>query len=147
MVALNEYAALSAQVYNNERGNRGPKNKLELPASWLQLSPASGFPAQTSYNQNFFSFTAGAYVNSITKEIVIAYKGTDFLLEFSGRIWTTIGDVITDVAAVVNSEVSAVQLVQAATYYADVKKWAIANGYNPNNKSINDEIYHWQLAA
>src|SRR5437773_335311 len=96
MATLNDYAALAAIVYNNERGNRGTTNNLPLPTEWEQLRAANGFPAQASYDDNFFSFTAGAYVNAATGEIVVSYKGTDFLVEFSGRAWNTVGDILTD---------------------------------------------------
>ena len=106
MATLSDYAALAAFVYNNERGNRGATNKLALPVEWEQLRAAIGFPAQTSYDDNFFSFTAGAFVNQSTGEIVISYKGTDFLVEFSGRAWNTVGDILTDLSAGVGGFVS-----------------------------------------
>ena len=79
-VSIEEYAAFSAAVYNDQRGGGTSilpserQNILSIPEGWVQLSPISGFPAQASYDRNLMSFTAGAYVNSSTGEIVIAYK-------------------------------------------------------------------------
>ena len=141
MATLQEYAALSAVIYNDQRGG-GPKvadrqNLLGLPAGWVALSnTATGFPSQALYDTNFFSFTAGAYVNSTTGEIVISYKGTDFLLELAGRAWNTVGDMVTDVTAGVGAGVAGAQLTQAATYYQEVRKWAAANGYDSGKISL-----------
>jgi Ca2+-binding RTX toxin-like protein len=136
MTTLNEYAVLSAHIYNNERGVRSEVNTLPLPTGWDKLGTVTGFPAQASYDDNFFSFTAGAYVNSSTGEIVIAYKGTDFLLEFAGRAWNTVGDMLTDLSGGVGGFVSTAQFVQAATYYEEVKKWATDHGYASNKISF-----------
>ena len=101
MVSNIEYAALAAQVYNDQRGGGvaiGDANKLGIPAGWLQLSTSTGFTVGDSLNAiNPFSFTGGAYLNQATGEIVVAYKGTDFLLEFSDRAWNTVADLLTDV--------------------------------------------------
>jgi hypothetical protein len=136
MTSLPEYAALAAYVYNNERGLRSTTNRLDVPPSWAGLDPANGFPQQTSYDDNFFSFTAGAFVNQSTGEIVISYKGTDFLLELTGRTWNTLGDMATDVAAGMAGYLSLPQFVQAAAYYQDVKKWATQNGYDASKISF-----------
>jgi hypothetical protein len=136
MITLPEFAALAAVVYNNERGNRTVSNRLDVPAGWQTLGPANGFPAQTAYDGNFFSFTAGTFVNSATGEIVVSYKGTDFLLEFAGRSWNTVGDMLTDISGGVGGFVSTAQFVQAATYYEEVKKWASADGYDSTKISF-----------
>jgi hypothetical protein len=127
---------MAAFVYNNERGARSAMNTLTLPTAWEQLRAANGFPAQTAYDDNFFSFTANAFVNRSTGEIVISYKGTDFLIELSGRVWNTIGDIVTDVSAGIGGFVSTAQFVQAATYYQQVKNWATAHGYDTSNISF-----------
>ena len=98
MATQNGYAALAAYVYNDQRGG-GPladQNKLDLPPGWQDLSRL-GFTAGDNLNTNPFSFTGGAYLNQSTGEIVIAYKGTDFLVEFSGRAWNTAADLVADV--------------------------------------------------
>lgn len=136
MTSLPEYAALAAYVYNNERGLRSTTNRLDVPPTWAQLDSANGFPQQTSYDDNFFSFTAGAFVNQSTGEIVISYKGTDFLLELTGRAWNTLGDLATDVAAGMAGYLSLPQFVQAAAYYQDVKTWAAQNGYDASKISF-----------
>jgi hypothetical protein len=76
MATLYDYAALSALAYNfgNDRGN---VNKLTTPllAGWAQLDIPNA-------NNSLTGFTAAAYQNTTTKEIVIAYKGTDFFSSF-----------------------------------------------------------------
>jgi hypothetical protein len=140
MVNIKDYAALSAHIYNDQRGGGGPSpvrlNTLDLPTGWSKLDGSTGFPAQTSYDANIFSFTAGAYVNSATGEIVVSYKGTDFLLELAGRAWNTVGDMLTDLSGGVGGFVSTAQFVQAATYYQEVKKWAADNGYDASKISF-----------
>src|SRR4051812_36881995 len=99
-----EYATLAAHIYNDQRGG-GPAvsdrlNLLGLPDGWTSIvNTAPGFPEQSKYDENTFSFTAGAYVNPTSGEIVISYKGTDFILELSGRAWNTVGDLIVDASA------------------------------------------------
>jgi hypothetical protein len=109
-----EYAALAANIYNDQRGGGGSaidrENLLVVPTGWLKLEGNNGFPAQTGYDANIFSFTAGAYVNSATGEIVVSYKGTDFLLEFAGRAWNTVGDLLIDLSGGVGGFVSNAQL-------------------------------------
>jgi dienelactone hydrolase len=129
-----EYAALAAEIYNDQRG--GGSNLLVIPADWSKLSALNGFLAQNQYDANIFSFTAGAYVNSATGEIVVSYKGTDFLIEKSARAWNTLGDLVVDVAAGIGQAISTMQFGQAATYYQEVKKWARANGYDPEKISF-----------
>ena len=135
-----EYAALAANIYNDQRGGGGSdidrNNLLVVPSEWLKLEANNGFPSQTDYDTNFFSFTAGAYVNQSTGEIVIAYKGTDFLLEYAQRARNTAGDIVTDLAAGIGGYLSTPQLTQAATYYQEVKKWAAANGYDASKISF-----------
>lgn len=70
MATKEDYAALSAIVYNNVRPDA---NKLTtLPPNWEPLPPPLG-----SSNDASTGFTAAAYRNTVTKEIVISYKGTD----------------------------------------------------------------------
>ena len=99
MTAVNEYAALAALVYNDQRGggNGSSTNWLTIPSGWQPLTDL-GFAVGDSLNAiNPFSFTGGAYLNQSTGEIVVAYKGTDFLVEFAGRAWNTVADLLADV--------------------------------------------------
>lgn len=132
MTTIQEYAALAALVYNDQRGGGGGEatvNLLALPAGWKNLS-ALGFAGSTLVDLNPFSFTAGAYVNA-AGEIVIAYKGTDFITEFDGRSWNTVGDLLADAGlAAAFSIIGLPQLLSASTYYLAVKEWAVANGYD-----------------
>ncbi|MCA3029737.1 MAG: hypothetical protein ING66_14215, partial [Rhodocyclaceae bacterium] len=141
----NDYAALAAVVYNDQRGNGTNLNRLSLPQGWNEASTL-GFTAQNNYNSNFFSFTAGAYVNG-AGEIVIAYKGTDFLLEFAGRAWNTAADLITDVSLGVAGKLGLPQQLQAMSYYLDVKDWAVKNGYNPDKISFTGHSLGGGLAS
>lgn len=131
MATTVELAALSAFVYNNERGARdGTTNTVPLPPGWIQLAPENGFTAQNIYDANLFSFTAGAFLNQATGEVVISYKGTDFLVEFAARAWNTVGDALADLAGGVGNYVANAQFAQAALYYEDVKKWVQAHSYS-----------------
>jgi hypothetical protein len=132
MATEKDYAALAAYIYNNERGSRSEINTLVLPSQWTELkNTPTGFPAQPRFNNGTLGFTAGAYINA-AGEIVIAYKGTDFLVE-AGRRSELVSDMVTNVALAIGSAPIAAQAFQAAEYYAEVKKWAITNGYNPAN--------------
>ena len=132
MTTEKDYAAFAAIIYNNERGVRTETNRLDVPTGWspLDKTPA-GFPAQPRFNNGALGFTGGAYINT-SGEIVIAYKGTDFLLE-AARGSELVGDMLTNVGLALGRTVISSQLIQAAEYYAEVKKWAITNGYNPAN--------------
>lgn len=151
MTTLTEYAALSAFVYNDQRGggSGSPINVLALPPEWKSLSEL-GFTTGTSLVENNpFSFTAGAYMNTATGEIVIAYKGTDFLLEMSGRAYNTVADLVTDAGlALVKKGVGVYNLQQlsASTYYLSVLDWAVSNGYDPELKGSASH-YFWSSHA
>lgn len=130
MASEKDYAALAAYVYNNERGVRGPVNRLDLPTSWIALEDTSArFSAQSRFNNGTLGFTGGAYINT-SGEIVIAYKGTDFLVD-EGRKSELVADMVTNVGLALGRSAISSQLIQAAEYYAEVKKWALTNGYNP----------------
>ena len=96
MTTRTEYAALAAFIYNDQRGGgqEGGPNQLKLPLGWSDLTDL-GFVVGHGLNINPFSFTAGAYVNG-SGEIVIAYKGTDFLTQLEGRSWNTVADLVAD---------------------------------------------------
>lgn len=130
MTTEKDYAALAAIIYNNERGVRGPINRLELAVGWKELSETpNGFAAQSRFNNGPLGFTGGAYINT-SGEIVIAFKGTDFLVD-EGRKSELVADMVTNVGLALGRSAISSQLIQAAEYYAEVKKWALTNGYNP----------------
>jgi hypothetical protein len=62
-------------------GGRPRQTDLAYLRAGITLARTSaGFPAQAAYDRGSLGFTAGAYINAVG-EIVIAYKGTDFLLD------------------------------------------------------------------
>ena len=148
MPTLNEYASLSAHVYNDQRGG-GPRagtNKLDLPLGWQQLSRL-GFDVGPNLNVNPFSFTAEAYING-AGEIVIAYKGTDFLTQLEGRAWNTVADLAADVGlATASASLNVPQQLYAASYYAAVKDWAVSTGHDPAKISFTGHSLGGGLAS
>jgi dienelactone hydrolase len=80
---------------------------------------------------------------------VVAYKGTDFLLEFSGRAWNTVGDMMTN-AGLASDKAAALGLGQqlnAMAYYLAVKDWAVDNGHDPAKISFTGHSLGGGLAA
>jgi hypothetical protein len=148
MTKLNEYAALSAYIYNDQRGGGGESsiNILGLPADWKKLAEL-GFTGDT-LNTNPFSVTAGAYLNQSTGEIVIAYKGTDFLTGREGRSWNTVADLIADAGlGTAVRQLNVPSQLYAASYYAAVKDWAATNGYDDNKISFTGHSLGGGLAS
>ena len=148
MTTLNEYAALSAYIYNDQRGGGGESsiNILGLPANWKKLAEL-GFTGDT-LNTNPFSATAGAYLNQSTGEIVIAYKGTDFLTGREGRSWNTVLDLVSDVGlGTAVRQLNVPAQLYAASYYAAVKDWAATNGYDDNRISFTGHSLGGGLAS
>jgi Ca2+-binding RTX toxin-like protein len=151
MTTTVDYAALAAYVYNDQRGGAGDSdvNTLQLPAQWREVADL-GFAVGDSLNAiNPFSFTGGAYLNQATGEIVVAYKGTDFLLEFSGRAWNTVGDMMTN-AGLASDKALALGLGQqlnAMAYYLAVKDWAVDSGYDPAKITFTGHSLGGGLAA
>ena len=149
MASILDYAALAAHVYNDQRDNGSiveGVNRLDLPSEWMQLSTSTGFTAGDNLNAlNPFSFTGGAYLNAATGEIVIAYKGTDFLLEFAGRAWNTAGDLAADLGLTFDRllPLGIGQQLSASAYYLAVKDGAVQHGHDPARS--NDP--HWEMAA
>ena len=147
MPTLNEYASLSAHVYNDQRGG-GPQaeiNKLELPPGWQTLG--DGFAVGANLNINPFSFTAEAYISG-SGEIVIAYKGTDFLTQLEGRAWNTVADLLADVGmATALANLNVPQQLYAASYFAAVKDWAVSNGHDPAKISFTGHSLGGGLAS
>ena len=152
MANTNEYAALAAHVYNNQRGGGGGRvteNILDLPLGWVNVTQL-GFTVGDTLNAiNPFSFTGGAYLNQATGEIVVAYKGTDFLVEFEGRAWNTVADLMTDVglASARALVLGLGQQLTAMQYYLAVKDWAVDNGYDPAKISFTGHSLGGGLAA
>lgn len=72
MTTLNDYAALSALVYSDVRGQEN-KPPVPIKINWQSIARES-FPTDSG-------FTGEAYRNTQTGEIVIAFKGTDFTLD------------------------------------------------------------------
>lgn len=142
-----DYAALSAHIYNDQRGGgpQGTLNKLTLPPGWQNLENL-GF-AGAALNFNPFSFTAGAYVNS-AGEIVISYKGTDFLTQFEGRSWNTVADLLADVGlATTIRNFNIGQQLYASSYFLAVKDWAALNGYDASKISFTGHSLGGGLAS
>ncbi len=102
MAAKEDYAALSAIVYNNVRLD--PNKITNLPPNWTFL---------TTSDTNLTGFTASAFRNTVTNEIVIAYKGTDTV-----SIAQTAQDFLLGNTAAFGGSV---QLVQAALFYEQIK--------------------------
>ncbi len=108
MPDLLDYAALSAYVYGNVRGRN---NANPLPSEWTEIAyyPGGGIDG----------FTAGAYRNDVSGEIVIAYKGTDTGLDNMANIAGTLDDLATDLA--LGAGLGSTQLFHAAQFYEEVK--------------------------
>ena len=117
MPDLLDYAALSAYVYGNVRGDLSVN---PMPSGWTQIAyyPGGGIDG----------FTAGAYRNGVTGEIVIAYKGTDTGLNTMADIAGTVDDMLTDLA--LGAGLGSTQLFHAAQFYEEVK--ALNNGIANN---------------
>lgn len=93
------------------------------------------------------SFTAGAYLNEATGEIVIAYKGTDFLLD--DRIYNTIADLVTDAGMALARKLGPyhIQQMLAAQYFLAVINWAAENGKDPQKISFTGHSLGGGLAS
>lgn len=153
MPTLNEYAAIAAYIYNDQRGGGGGQattNTLPVPQGWVDLVTL-GFAAGDNINSwNPFSFTGGAYLNQSTGEIVVAYKGTDFLTGFEGRSWNTVADLVTDVSLAITRKglgTYNLQQLAASSYFLAVKDWAAQNGYDGNNISFTGHSLGGGLAS
>lgn len=145
-----EYAALAAVVYNDQRGGGGGglTNVLVLPPGWKSLSELGFVAGDNLNNYNPFSATAGAYLNQSTGEIVIAYKGTDFLTKFEGRSFNTVADMVANVGlATAASQINVPAQLYAASYYAAVKDWAADSGYDSNKISFTGHSLGGGLAS
>lgn len=102
MASLLDYAALSAAVYQNARGDG---NVLSLPIGWDVVSYVPG--------GGLNGFTAGAYKNGT--DIVIAFKGTDTSLNGLINAAGSAVNVTADLALAAG--LGSTQLFQAALFY------------------------------
>jgi len=102
MITKNDYAALSALVYNNARDKI---NQLEIPM-------VSGWSLAATPTSPSGGFTAEAYRNG--NDIVIAFKGTDTANPYDFAL-----DMVTNLRLGFGG--ASDQLVQAALFYAKVK--------------------------
>ena len=99
MTTLTDYAALSAIVYNDVRQQ---KNKLSPLPGWTEILSDTGS----------LGFTAGAYKNG--NDIVIAFKGTDTIVENATTDWL-LGNIPAGLG------IGSSQLISAALFYEAVK--------------------------
>ena len=101
MATVFDYAALSTLVYNDVRG---VDNRLTVPKGWTEILSDSNL-----------GFSAAAYRNTATGEIVIAYKGTDTLVKNAAVDWFA-GNIPTGLLGI-----GSTQLLDAALFYQAVK--------------------------
>jgi Ca2+-binding RTX toxin-like protein len=120
-----------------------------VPKGWVDISTL-GFAAGDNLNSNPFSFTGGAYLNQSTGEIVIAYKGTDFLTGLEGRSWNTVADLVADASLAFTKDALGTyngQQLLASSYFLAVKDWAAQNGYDGNKISFTGHSLGGGLAS
>ena len=89
MATRDEYLVFAAAAYNDARKK---PNQIDTPNGWTPI------PGPSDVNSGALALlssglSATAFRNDSTGEIVIAYKGTDFLLSNLGQ---TINDLLTD---------------------------------------------------
>ena len=110
MANLLDYATFSALVYWDARKN--PANVTPLSGGtnsiWREIAYDTG--------NSISGFTAGAYQNTLTNEIVIAFKGTDFSSSSPGQ---TAADIAADLA--LGGGAGAFQLFRAVKFYEQIK--------------------------
>ncbi len=106
MTSLLDYAALSAYVYRNARGEQ---NLNPIPLNWEQLAYVPG--------GGLNGFTVGAYRSG--NDIVIAFKGTDTALNSLVNAAGSVDDVTSDLA--LGAGLGSTQLFQAALFYEQIK--------------------------
>jgi VCBS repeat-containing protein len=106
-----DYAALSARVYWNVRGTR---NVNPIPNGWQEI-------IYDPYD-DLAGFIAGAYKNEATKEIVIAYKGTD-----TSDPVTATWDWLANLS--LGTGIGSLQALAAAQFYLDIKDDPLNAGY------------------
>ncbi len=104
MASVQDYAVLSAYVYNDARGD---VNQISISSDWQ--------PIGDGISNNPSGFSANAFQNG--NEIVIAFKGTDFLLGTNNG--QTAADLSTDVA--LGTGFGSAQLMEAVQYYQTIK--------------------------
>ena len=113
MATLDEYLVFAAAAYNDARQD---KNIIDTPNGW---TPITG-PSDTNSGVLALlssGLSATAFRNDATGEIVISYKGTDFL---PGNLFQTISDLLADLT-LGTGLVSSSQLTGAALFYEQIK--------------------------
>lgn len=114
------YAILAAHVYNDARG---PLNLLDVDGlGWVKL-PESVSNMESDPLSNGFS--ASAYQKG--DQIVIAFKGTDFLIGINNG--QTVSDISTDIR--LGLGFGSAQLTAAVLFYQEIKATYL-NAENPN---------------
>ncbi|TAN48523.1 MAG: hypothetical protein EPN21_14680, partial [Methylococcaceae bacterium] len=103
MTTQADYAFMSAYIYNNASSTT---NKIIVKSEWLEIK----YTNETTLS----GFTAGAYKNTSTGEIVVAYKGTDTIDPVSAA-----QDWIANIGSATG--LGALQIVEAARFYLEVK--------------------------
>ena len=147
MVTELEYAALSAFVYNDQRGGgpSGTENKLDVPPGWSRLETRGFVTGSRLVGSNTFSFTAGAFINA-AGEVVIAFKGTDFLTEW-GRQHHLVSDLLADIGLAFAGSVGLYQLLASSTYFLEVVRWAAKENIDPAKISFTGHSLGGGLAS
>jgi RTX calcium-binding nonapeptide repeat (4 copies)/Lipase (class 3) len=111
MITKQEYSLMAAAAYNDARGLL---NQLDIaPLGWVKIASDGGSTGGI--------LSSGLTVNAYQKgnEIVIACKGTDFLVDSNNS--QTASDLIADIALGGSLGFSSSQLFQAALFYQQVK--------------------------
>ena len=130
-ITTTEYALLAGASYFDTRAdiNRIP---YAYNFGWRRFAPEQHLDHRAV---NSSGFEAAAFIRN-DGQIVISYAGTYFPQS---------ADLVADIAIGVGFAHN--QLLQAALYYEDVKKWAIAQGYDANNISFTGHSLGGGLAA
>jgi trimeric autotransporter adhesin len=112
MATLAEYSLMAAAVYNDARGK---SNQLDItPLGWTAIA------AQSDTTGGVLSSGLSIIAYAKGSEIVIACKGTDFLIGSNNS--QTASDLIADLALGGSLGFSSSQLFQAALFYEKVRE-------------------------
>ena len=113
MATRDEYLVFAAAAYNDARQD---KNKINPPNGWTPI------PGPSDTNSGVLALlssglSATAFRNDASGEIVISFKGTDFLPD---NLFQTISDLLADLT-LGTGLVSSSQLTGAALFYEKIK--------------------------
>ncbi len=125
-----EYALMAGAAYDSTRDDQ---NKAPYPESF-GWNPIKGELNHRVVDSS--GFEARTFIRESDNAIVISYAGTYFPQS---------ADLVADIA--IGAGFAHNQLLQAARYYQDVKKWAIAQGYSADNISFTGHSLGGGLAA